>query len=455
MGLCILQYMQVPQRIPLQKLIYYGIGGFGWSLSINIITVYLLYFYIPPSNSGMVNLVSQSVYLGLFNIIALILASGRLFDAVVDPLIAQYSDRSKHPKGRRIPFMRWAVLPMSFFAVLLFFPPVHGESTSNVFWLCTVQLFYYFFFGLYVIPHNALIAELGHYEGGKMHVSTAQAVGFIVGAAFSSITPIFADMFAGAGLTTTRMQSLQFAIIFMNCIGAIAMALPAYTISEKKYCMPSVNDESILQSLGKAFRNRNFLVFALTDSAYFMSIGIITTGLMYYTKSLLLQEESTGTVLMGVMVVVTLIFYPVVNLAEKKFSKKRMMILSFLAMVLVFACIFNLGRFPFPLFIQGLMLMVVFGIPDSFLGILPNTVIADIANEDTKRTGQNNEGMYFGMRALFQKFGQTLGIMVFAMLTLYGKDPGNDLGLRLSGIVGAVLCFSAALVYTRYQEKSI
>lgn len=128
------------------------------------------------------------------------------------------------------------------------------------------------------------------------------------------------------------------------------------------------------------------------------------------------------------------------------------MILSFLAMVLVFACIFNLGRFPFPLFIQGLMLMIVFGIPDSFLGILPNTVIADIANEDTKRTGQNNEGMYFGMRALFQKFGQTLGIMVFAMLTLYGKDPGNDLGLRLSGIVGAVLCFSAALVYTQYRE---
>jgi GPH family glycoside/pentoside/hexuronide:cation symporter len=56
--------MQQPERIPLRKLIYYGIGGFGWSLSINIITVYLLYFYLPPSNSGMKNLVSQTVYLG-------------------------------------------------------------------------------------------------------------------------------------------------------------------------------------------------------------------------------------------------------------------------------------------------------------------------------------------------------------------------------------------------------
>jgi GPH family glycoside/pentoside/hexuronide:cation symporter len=441
-----------PERIPTRKLIYYGIGGFGWSLSINIITVYLLYFYLPPSNSGMQNLVSQTVYFGVFNIIALILASGRLFDAVVDPLIAQMSDKSKHAAGRRIPLMRWAVLPMSLFAVLLFFPPVHGESDNNILWLSAIQLFYYFFFGVYVIPHNALIAELGHYPGGKMHLSTAQSTGFIIGAAFSSVTPMFADVFQSALGLTSRMEALQYAIVVMNGIGALAMALPAFAINEKQYCMPAVNEESIWQSLRKALRNKNFLVFAITDSSYFMSIGIITTGLMYYTKSLLLQSESTGTILMGVMVVVTLIFYPVVNMAEKKFSKKRMMIISFLAMVIVFGAIFNLGRFPFSLFLQGVMLMVLFGIPDSFIGILPNTVIADIANEDTKRTGQNNEGMYFGMRALFQKFGQTLGIMVFAMLTLYGKDPGDDWGLRMSGVVGAVLCVFAALVYTRYTE---
>ena len=128
------------------------------------------------------------------------------------------------------------------------------------------------------------------------------------------------------------------------------------------------------------------------------------------------------------------------------------MSVSLLAMVAVFGAIFYLSKFPFSLVMQGVMLMVIFGVPDSFLGILPNTVIADIAQEDAKRTGQNNEGMYFGMRALFQKFGQTMGIMIFAMLTLYGKDPGNDFGLRLSGVVGAVLCFSAAMVYTRYKE---
>ena len=89
---------------------------------------------------------------------------------------------------------------------------------------------------------------------------------------------------------------------------------------------------------------------------------------------------------------------------------------------------------------------------DAFLSILPTAVLAEIAVADTKATGQNKEGMYFGLRALTQKFGQTLGIMLFAMLTLQGKDPGHDYGLRLSGIVGAVLCLIAGLVYTRYKE---
>jgi GPH family glycoside/pentoside/hexuronide:cation symporter len=185
-----------------------------------------------------------------------------------------------------------------------------------------------------------------------------------------------------------------------------------------------------------------------------MSIAIITGGLLYYVKAMLLLPEAVGFFLMGLMVGLTLLFYPVVNILEKKFSKKNMIIVAFFFLSFVFSSIYWLGKYPFAPIIQGVLLMVTFGIPDSFLSILPPTVIADIAEADTKATGQNKEGMYFGMRALFQKIGQTLGIMVFAMLTLYGKDPGHDQGLRMSGIVGAVLCLIAGLVYTRYDEKA-
>jgi len=68
------------------------------------------------------------------------------------------------------------------------------------------------------------------------------------------------------------------------------------------------------------------------------------------------------------------------------------------------------------------------------------------------RNGENHEGMFFAVKYLFVKLGQTLGIAVFAMLTIYGKDPGNDFGLHLNGVVGFVLCIFALLFFSRFKE---
>ncbi|MFL5773023.1 MAG: hypothetical protein ACJ75F_07695, partial [Flavisolibacter sp.] len=61
--------------------------------------------------------------------------------------------------------------------------------------------------------------------------------------------------------------------------------------------------------------------------------------------------------------------------------------------------------------------------------------------------------MYFAVRYFFVKIAQTLGIAVFAMFLLYGKDPGNDFGIRLNGISGFILCLLAALVFSRFKEE--
>jgi len=99
-----------------------------------------------------------------------------------------------------------------------------------------------------------------------------------------------------------------------------------------------------------------------------------------------------------------------------------------------------------------MILVVCASFPLASLGILPNAILADIAQKDTEETGENHEGMFFAVKYLFVKLGQTLGIAVFAMLTIYGKDPGNDFGLRLNGVVGFVLCIFALLFFSRFKE---
>jgi len=93
--------------------------------------------------------------------------------------------------------------------------------------------------------------------------------------------------------------------------------------------------------------------------------------------------------------------------------------------------------------------------PLASLGILPTAILAEIAERDARVTGENREGMFFAVKFLFVKLGQTLGIALFAFLTVYGKDPGHDYGLRLNGICGFVLCLIAFIFFTRFRERKV
>src|SRR5688572_13098785 len=124
-------------KLSLGKQLAYATGMMGWSIMINLISVILVYMYVPPANSGIPVLVSQTLTFGILTLstVALISGGGRLIDAIYDPFIAQFSDRSKNPKGRRIPLMKLAIIPSLVFCFLVFFPITEDASTSNIYWL--------------------------------------------------------------------------------------------------------------------------------------------------------------------------------------------------------------------------------------------------------------------------------------------------------------------------------
>lgn len=98
------------------KMWCYAIGQLGWSIISGLIGSWLVYFYQPNQeaiNEGMISLIPQGrVVLGILTLIGLITAVGRIFDAITDPLVGNWSDSCKHKLGRRIPFMRWSAIPL-------------------------------------------------------------------------------------------------------------------------------------------------------------------------------------------------------------------------------------------------------------------------------------------------------------------------------------------------------
>ena len=131
--------MKAKPSLPLSKQIYYAIGQLGWATLSNIIGLQLVFFYIPPADAGLPTFITQATFLLVLNAIVLIAASGRVLDAITDPLIASWSDRSTSPRGKRMSFMRLGAIPAALFCFLMLVPISQQQSAINIVWLVIVH----------------------------------------------------------------------------------------------------------------------------------------------------------------------------------------------------------------------------------------------------------------------------------------------------------------------------
>lgn len=447
--------MENIQSLSQGRKIAYAIGQFGWSTLVNIIGLQLVYFYIPPKDSGIKIFITQITFLAVLNVITIISSLGRLWDAITDPVIANLSDRWKGKNGRRVPFLRIGAIFTGIFCLLMFMPVIPKESFFNIIWLFIMQMLFYLFLTIYVTPFFALLPELGHNSNERLILSTYISITYALGIMFAGQTNLIANLISSIFKITDKALSLQIAIAFLCFISMILMFIPVIFIDEKKYCKSVPSDIPLFKAIKKTFKNREFIFYVIADFSYFMGLTIIMTGLLYYITVLLQLPDSLMGILLPLMVILSFVCYPLVTLLAKIFGKKIFVVLAFLWMSIIFFAIFFLGKMPLSEKIQAYLLIIFYSIPLSFLGILPNAILADIAEYDAKVTGIRQEGMFFAARTLMQKFGQTFGIFVFAMLTTFGKDIGNDLGIRLSGIVGFVLCLVAGISFLGYNEKKV
>ena len=440
------------KALPLSKQIVYAFGMLGWSLMINLISVILVYLYLPPNNSGLPSLITQITVFGVFNVLALITAGGRLLDAVYDPLIAQVSDQSKNPKGRRTPLMKKAILPSMVFCFLIFYPLKQEVSTLNITWLGIMLAGFYISSTTYIIPYNALMPELASTSKDKISLSTWQSVGYVFGIGIASNAFNLTDLIQDYYHIPLRISALQIAIGGMALLAAFFMLLTVLFIDEKKYCTSIPNAIPLKRALKQTLSNKNFLLFIVADFSYYMAVTIITSGLLYFITVLLQLPESIGNRLMITMVLLSFLFYPIINYLARKIGKKIIVVFSLGLLSIIFLGIYFLGHSNLSATLQIYLLISCASIPLASLNILPNAILAEIIEKDSFETKENKEAVYFAVRYFFVKIAQTFGMSLFAMFLIYGKDIGNDFGIRMNGILGFILCFVAALVFTRFKE---
>ena len=427
----------------------------GWSILINMTSVMLIYFYLPPENAGLTPLIPTVTYLGIFSALALIAAGGRLFDAITDPFIAWLSDKTESRSGRRIPFMRVGWVPAFVFCIAVFFPLKQVESQANMIWLIITLTLFYLFLTIYFIPYNALMPELAPTEREKVKLSTWLSLSYVTGMIIAAQTPLLASMTERIFEFNARIRTFQIAIASLAFVAGILLSLPVIFIDEKRCCPAKPAKISFKDSLKVTLLNYNFRLFILADFSYFLAVSIISSGMLFYLKVLLGLDESLGSSVLGLMIVVSLVFYPLIIRITRFVQKKWLVSFALVFLGVIFLTIFFLGNLPIPEKVQIYLFALLASLPVAILGIIPYAIIAEVAQLDSLKTGVSKEGMYFAVRNFFYKLGMTAGIMVFTILTLWGKDPGDDLGIRLNGIVGFVACVIAGLTFLLFKERRI
>ena len=99
----------------------------------------------------------------------------------------------------------------------------------------------------------------------------------------------------------------------------------------------------------------------------------------------------------------------------------------------------------------------------ALLGIIPQSIVADVAEEDGIISGEKREGMFFAARTFAMKLGQSIAMLVFTSLAVLGTTQdrtSNDLtaspqGLRIVAIVAVCFCVLGALILMAYDEKKV
>jgi glycoside/pentoside/hexuronide:cation symporter, GPH family len=413
----------------------YSLSYLGITILLQTTVKWYQYYYAPPlsNRGGMLVLVP----LGL---IGFAMALARVVDGVANPVVAYCSDKCRSSLGRRRPFILFGTPPLIVSFVLLWFPPVNGQSLWNFIYLSLMLCLFFTFFTIVVDPYLALIGDISGSREERISLTTMQGVAQIAGV-------LAAETGSALIIKAAGFRAMGISLGILSC--GMLLLTPLF-VRELPVAEPERKVSGILHSLALTLRNRNFLFYLASYLALWCGINTLTIAMPYITEILLgAPAEHSGFIVAGAFIVAAL-FSPFLPSITLRLGKKRTFMIASFIFGLILICT---GLFGTLLNLQASAVIVtIAGIPLAAALIVPNALVADIAEADGRESGMRREGMYFGTQGLVQKL--VIGfssLMAPLLFTIFGATRGNPMGLQLCGPAAGVMVLLGILALRHYS----
>lgn len=438
-----------------KKLMQIFAGDVGKGLFTGMIVNYIVSFYVY-SDYNPVKFLPETKIFGFFTVIAFIILISKIVDAITDPLVANFSDKSKNPKGRRIPMMRFAAIPYALTAFMVYMAPFNVNDNTgrilNAVWVAIFIVLYYAFYTIYSIPHKALIPEIIPNPHDRVKAYTISTV-FFMGS--SSVCYLADGIAQNSPLGYANTLRIVFSVL--TVIGLACLLISAYSIKEKDYLVETAPPtEPFLKSFKLVLSNKDFMVLTLGDLFNYMAMAFFQTAMFSYI-SILLHLGKYSFVILGVAIFTAILLFPLIMKASKVSKKKPILIGSSMFAALFIAIYFADRILPGQDWLKGIGMGMLMAYPFAAINILPQAMVSDVIQLDRLRFGANREGIYASCKTFLEKISYAVaGVFVGSVIAMGSADgKATAYGLQLSGLIAGIFALLSFLTFLFYNEKGI
>jgi len=403
-----------------------------------------------------------------------------LFDAISDPLVGYWSDRTRSKLGRRHPFLYISILPMGFFYFLLWEP--YGDSQSYLFGhlllsVVGVRLATTFF----SVPSLAMIPELtDDYDERTRLMNYLYSSGWLIGTVFAvamyavwlNDTPEHPN-----GITNEKgYRSAGRIAAVVIALSAAAMAFGSRSFIPRLQRTPSSTGSARpwLKEFRETISDISFLAVIVSSTIRF-SAGGASTALWAYMQpyfwgfgSKQIASLLTAQILSAF---VAFFFLPTItrNRSKRNVLISLIIVLAFVGTLPVILRLF--GLFPengsallFPIMAFAGVVQVALIV---MAGTMSGSMLMDIVEARELKTDRREEGFILSVQSFMSKVSTGVGAWIAGIMLVIVDFPSGNASttiseeaiLRLGIIYGPVLALlyataAGALAFYRIDRDS-
>ncbi len=373
----------------------------------------------------------------------------RLIDGFSDPIIGYLSDKTETPWGRRKVWML-ASVPIMMLAVYKVFLPDPSVVSANylliwmvVFWISWTML---------IIPYYAWAAEISDDYNERSRITGWRTWLGVAANVLSKVAPlVLAALFA---IPSTTPNTVKLIGLMMLALVPLTVILTTWQVPERKDVEPV--RMPIVKGLGIMLKNGPFRRLVAAMLVTFIGVAFSSTAIGFYIRGALGHE--TGLILMLLVYFLSgLCGIPFWVWLSARIGKHKAWMCILLSFPVFHPLYLLLGEGDF---YWMLPIALCTGFGGAALGVLPNSMLADVIDLDKMRSGEDRAAWFFSVFSFVLKIALSIGpwlaLFVLSQIEFDATAGANNPPAQIWGVkalyaLGAPISFAiAALIIYNY-----